>query len=257
MYYVYLIQSIPHKQIYIGSTVDLERRMEEHNNSEGFGSTRRYKPWRLIYYEAYRSEKDAREREKQLKYHGRALGQLKRRIQSSLDAHEKNTSKGAGFTLVEFLIYILIVGVLLLVLAQFGFRVVNDRARTIAQREVEQNLRFSIEEITKEIRAASGINSPSFGGTSTALSLAMDTPAKNPTVFVSSESILTKQEGGSPVMPLTSSQVKVTGLIFTNTSYGGSPGNVNVAITIEYKNPSGRIEYSDTISFSSSASLRK
>jgi len=163
----------------------------------------------------------------------------------------------SGFTLIEFLIYILIVGVLLLVLSQFGFRVVNDRARTIAQREVEQNLRFSIDEINRALRGASGINAPSLGGTGSLLSLAMDNPAKNPTLFSRLGATLMKQEGASPAVPLTSFQVNVTNLIFTNTSYPGTPGSVNVSITIEYKNPSGRSEYSDTVTFSSSASLRK
>ncbi len=167
----------------------------------------------------------------------------------------KKTMK--GFTIIEFLIYILIVGVLLMVLSQFGFRVVNDRMRTIAQREVEQNLRFSIEEINRTIRNASGINSPFFSATSSALSLAMSDPAKNPTVFSLSGAVLTKQEGVFPAVPLTSSQVNITNLLFTNTSYGGTPGNLSTTLTIEYKNPSGRREYSDTITFSSSASIRK
>ena len=56
--------------------------MQEHNSGK-VKSTKGYF-WRLVYYEAYFSEKDAREREKQLKYHGQALAQLKRRIRHSL-----------------------------------------------------------------------------------------------------------------------------------------------------------------------------
>jgi len=37
-------------------------------------------PFELVYYEAYRSEFDAKEREWQLKKHAQALVQLKKRI---------------------------------------------------------------------------------------------------------------------------------------------------------------------------------
>lgn len=63
MYYVYLIKSQKVKGWkYIGSTNDLIRRVEDHNNGEVF-STKNYCPFVLVYYEAYMSEEDARERE--------------------------------------------------------------------------------------------------------------------------------------------------------------------------------------------------
>ena len=42
-------------------------------------------PWELIYCEVYKSYEDAKERENRLKYYGRALAQLKRRIKRSLN----------------------------------------------------------------------------------------------------------------------------------------------------------------------------
>jgi len=101
MYYVYFIKSKIYNKTYIGSTNNLRRRFSEHNNGLET-STRRYKPWRLIYYEAYRSEEDAREREMKLKKHGNAVKELKKRIQRSI----KN---GAGFTLAEILVSIFII----------------------------------------------------------------------------------------------------------------------------------------------------
>ncbi len=64
MYYVYVIKSP--KQFYTGSTNDLKRRLIEHNSDKVF-STKNRGPWKLIYYEACLSEKDARIREKYLK----------------------------------------------------------------------------------------------------------------------------------------------------------------------------------------------
>ena len=80
MYYVYLlISKIKEKEIYIGSTKDLKRRVKEHNEGKE-KSTKRYMPWKIFYYEAYPIEKLARMREKRLKHNGNALRELKKRV---------------------------------------------------------------------------------------------------------------------------------------------------------------------------------
>jgi len=83
MFYVYIIKSRKTGEIYIGLTNNLKRRIEEHNQGNSI-STKSNAPWELIYFEGYKSEKDAILREKGLKYFGKALGQLKRRIKNSL-----------------------------------------------------------------------------------------------------------------------------------------------------------------------------
>lgn len=80
MYYMYLLVSkfFP-KEIYIGSAKNLITRFGKHNNGEVI-STKRYRPWKLLYYEAYNSEKLARLREKRLKHNGNAIRELKKRV---------------------------------------------------------------------------------------------------------------------------------------------------------------------------------
>jgi putative endonuclease len=65
-FYVYILQSIKNKRLYIGYTKDLRKRLKEHNNGLNF-STKPYTPWQVIHYEAYLNEKDAKRREKYLK----------------------------------------------------------------------------------------------------------------------------------------------------------------------------------------------
>jgi len=65
-HYVYLLESLKFDELYIGYTSDLRKRIDEHNRGLNF-STKPYIPWQLIHYEAYKSEKDARRREKYLK----------------------------------------------------------------------------------------------------------------------------------------------------------------------------------------------
>ncbi|MDD2753313.1 MAG: GIY-YIG nuclease family protein [Candidatus Portnoybacteria bacterium] len=65
-YYVYILESLKNKELYVGYTGDLNKRIKEHNRGLVF-STKPYLPWLIIFYEAYRSEKDARRREAYLK----------------------------------------------------------------------------------------------------------------------------------------------------------------------------------------------
>jgi len=84
MHYFYIIQSIKKPEIiYSCSTNNLKNRFGEHNRGEVI-STKRYMPWRLVYYEAYVSEADAREREQKFKRHGKSNDELKKRIRLSL-----------------------------------------------------------------------------------------------------------------------------------------------------------------------------
>jgi len=66
MFYVYVLESLNHDEIYTGYTNDLKRRLEEHNHGLS-SSTKRYKPWKIIYYEACLNKDDAQRREGYLK----------------------------------------------------------------------------------------------------------------------------------------------------------------------------------------------
>ena len=77
---MYVLESDGGK-LYFGSTGNLKRRLSEHGSGHSY-STRGQK-WELIYYEAYKSESDARRRESQIKLHGQAKRQLRDRFKES------------------------------------------------------------------------------------------------------------------------------------------------------------------------------
>jgi len=78
MFYVYVLESKNNVELYIGYTSDLAKRVKEHNSGKN-KSTKRYIPWKLIYYEACINMNDAKRREKYFKTtQGRRL--LKRRL---------------------------------------------------------------------------------------------------------------------------------------------------------------------------------
>ena len=81
MYYFYVLRNRDNaSDYYTGSTHDLKRRLAEHN-SEQQASTRG-RSWELVYYEAYQSERVAREREQKIKRNGRMRTLLMNRIKS-------------------------------------------------------------------------------------------------------------------------------------------------------------------------------
>ena len=65
-FYVYVLESGKSGGYYIGYTHDLKKRIEEHNRGLS-EATRPYLPWKLIYYEVFKSKIDAQREEEFLK----------------------------------------------------------------------------------------------------------------------------------------------------------------------------------------------
>ncbi len=81
VWYVYILRSATDGKLYIGSTVDLTRRLQEHNKGE-CNSTRHRRPLELEAYIAVRDEFTARSLEKYLKS-GSGIATLWKRILTS------------------------------------------------------------------------------------------------------------------------------------------------------------------------------
>ncbi|TSC77651.1 MAG: putative endonuclease [Parcubacteria group bacterium Gr01-1014_24] len=82
MYYVYVLKSARLKELYIGYTNDLKRRLVEHNSGKNV-STKHKAPFQLVYYEAYKAQADAKHREDMLKRFSAGYKELKKRIKNS------------------------------------------------------------------------------------------------------------------------------------------------------------------------------
>ena len=76
MHYIYILKNPKTCSLYYGYTNNLNRRIDEHAKECD---------WDLVYYEAYRSEQDARNRERRLKHYAQALTALKHRLKDSLN----------------------------------------------------------------------------------------------------------------------------------------------------------------------------
>ncbi|MDP3999416.1 MAG: GIY-YIG nuclease family protein [bacterium] len=66
MFYTYILKSYKEGSYYIGSCENVDKRLRLHN--QGFvTSTKRYKPWQLVYSEKFDNLIGARRREAQIK----------------------------------------------------------------------------------------------------------------------------------------------------------------------------------------------
>lgn len=78
MYYVYLLEDSKGK-LYVGYSADLKRRIREHNEKKTYTTKRLHSP-KLIYYEAYQTETEAKRRERKLKQYGSSYHGLLKRL---------------------------------------------------------------------------------------------------------------------------------------------------------------------------------
>ena len=83
MFYVYFLFSIKDRKLYVGYTNNLNRRLQEHMDGKVL-STKERQPLKLIYYEAYITEPEAKRREKYLKG-GNGRAQLKIQLSETLN----------------------------------------------------------------------------------------------------------------------------------------------------------------------------
>ena len=65
-YVVYILESETGQRFYIGHTNNLHIRLKQHNENN-LGWTKRYRPWKLLYSEAFTTKPEAIQKEKYLK----------------------------------------------------------------------------------------------------------------------------------------------------------------------------------------------
>jgi prepilin-type N-terminal cleavage/methylation domain-containing protein len=162
-----------------------------------------------------------------------------------------------AFTLIELLIYIAILSLVLVSITGFFLNIISGDIKESSYQEVQQNGRFAMAKITQEIKKAIGINIPVLGSSSSSLSLVMATPGLNPTIFDISGGKLRITQGSSAPVELTTDQVIVNNLQFTNLSYVGTPGTIRVEMTVNNLNPANKSEYHASLDLKTSTSLLK
>lgn len=162
--------------------------------------------------------------------------------------------KNHGFTFIEFIIYVAIVAAILVLITGFFWNITFGNIKETSYQEVQQNGRFVLTKITQEAKKATGITSPANSG-ETSVSLSLSMADGSTTTFDVIDGKLRITQGTSGPYELTSDQVIVSNLQFTNLSYSDTPGTIRIEMAIEHFNPSGRTEYQASINLKSTVSL--
>lgn len=150
----------------------------------------------------------------------------------------KKNINNAGFTLLEIVIT---TGLIIAILGSFiglVLTVQQTKEKIQGVEEVESNVRIAIEFMNNRIRSAQGVNAGSsvFDTDPGVLSLSMSDAAKNPTIFSldQNDGVLQMKEGVQPAVPLTTKDVKVSQLKFSNYSQTGERIHVPITLSVTY-----------------------
>lgn len=170
----------------------------------------------------------------------------------------KKDNQVRGFSLVELILYVALVSIFITAAVLFAWDVIYGRVKSQVQREVSQNLRLVSKRITFEIRNASAVNSVSASD----LCLASSDSSYNPTrIYLNSGRLRLGWGGGSGDCseltsdePLTSGEISVTDLAFTDLSSGSDSINIKFSVTVE--SSGGRKEWQMSETYSTSVELR-
>jgi putative endonuclease len=69
LFYIYILRSIRTQQYYVGSTKNVEHRLQEHNRGKS-SSTKSGLPWKLIHIESFSTRSEAVRQELKIKARG-------------------------------------------------------------------------------------------------------------------------------------------------------------------------------------------
>lgn len=170
--------------------------------------------------------------------------------------HSKNFKNLKGFTLIELLLYLSLAMVMLAVLGGIGINVLSSRVKAHSFEQIHYNAVYLSEVLTQKIEQASAITAPVGFSTSSVLSLAMDDAEKDPTIFDLEDGQVTIQEGANLPMVISSNDVVVSQLVFTNLQEGTDSGFVRIEMHIESENPQERNMYSASSTFYTTVRLQ-
>jgi len=166
-----------------------------------------------------------------------------------------------GSTILEFLIYIAVVGLALTVAVSFLSEFSSSQQKTAAQTNATHNARFAVSRIASDIRDAMAVDgTTAFASDFVAtpaniLSLDMSAPALDPTVYTVSDGRLYVQQGAGSPIALTSSSTEVTSFVLSNVSVSGKTRAVRIHLTLENRNTTNLNEQEAVVTIETTARL--
>lgn len=160
-----------------------------------------------------------------------------------------------GYTLVELLIYISLVGSSLLIFVNFISVITSSGNKSSAISEVQQSAIQLNQEIHNIISNADSITSPVPGASSGTIEVIYSDPAQNPSIISLSTGIVEVSENGN-VIQISSDKVIISNLQFQNNSGAAGVNLINYSYTSNFNNPDGRQDFFYEQNFYGSARIK-
>jgi prepilin-type N-terminal cleavage/methylation domain-containing protein len=162
-----------------------------------------------------------------------------------------------GFTLIEFLLYIALFGIIIMFIGGVAVNMLFGSEKMSSIDDVQYSTSFLIKNIRKDISDATAIIAPVQGTTSSELRLSAVDPADNPIIYALDSGHVTRQAGVSEAEVLTPSSVEITNLEFTASQVGVDAGPVVVTLLVRSTSSSLLADYAYEKSYTASISKRK
>jgi prepilin-type N-terminal cleavage/methylation domain-containing protein len=163
-----------------------------------------------------------------------------------------------GFTLIEILLYIAILGILMITISSFLIWSNRSNIKAKVMRETLEDARRAMEIMAREIKEAKSIYTPTTKSDQLSLETIDYLPADEKTTYIDfflcGSSLCFKKESQDPVS-ITKDNIEVNQLVFTRI-VSGSSTSIQIELGMNYKNPGNRPEYQATVNLTSTASLR-
>jgi type II secretory pathway pseudopilin PulG len=175
------------------------------------------------------------------------------RLKSVNSLTQQLINKGAGFTLIETLIYLGLFAIIMSGIVVSFYTVFESADRTQGRVLIQEEGSFLLAKMNWAMTGATVVSAPTSGNSGNTLTL---TKAGDTISFSLSGTDLQMQRGSSPPVVLNSSDVRVstTSSIFTHTGSGSSPELVTANFTLSANTADGKVINQD---FSTTKYLRK
>lgn len=167
---------------------------------------------------------------------------------ANIQSRSLNSNK--GFSLLELLIYVAIIAIITVFISGIFLILNKSRGQTEARNEVNSAIRFAIEKISQDIKAASGVSAPaSAGATSTALQITVS--GSNIAYCIANAELRRQINGSCDVSSeeIAGGNVRMKSLVFTrlentNAILNKTIVSIEINLSAEYNSTSTDWQYS-------------
>lgn len=163
-----------------------------------------------------------------------------------------------GFTLIEILVYIAILGILMISISSLLIWSNRCNIKAKVMRETLEDARRAMEIMAREIKEAKSIYTPTTNPNQLSLETVNYLPTDEESTYIDffscGSSLCFKKESQDPVS-ITKENIEVNQLVFTRI-VSGDFASIQIELRMNYKNPGNRPEYQATVNLTSTASLR-